>query len=137
MSSPEHTMCKVAPRLGCSLWLEPREPRLPHALVVSPLPPSLLMRTTVLEVRAPRQAALLRIEAALAVTRRGADRLEPSLADGLHHVGFTIIWPRGQGTEEALGRGWIPSERGWPCAPSGRCSTLSLDGWQALRFLEY
>lgn len=39
-SSPEPTMCKVAPRLGSSLWLEPREPRLPHALVVFLPPPS-------------------------------------------------------------------------------------------------
>lgn len=118
--SPEHTTCKVAPRLGSSLRLGPREPRLPHPLVVfPPLPPSLRLRTTLLRVRAPRQAALLRIEAALAVTRRGAGRLEPSLADGLHHVGFTIMLRWGQGTEEALAEDGFPV-RGWSCALSGR-----------------
>lgn len=82
--------------------------------------PSCPLRTTLLKVQALSQTVLLGIEAALAVTGRGAGQPEPSLAGGLHYVGFTVILLCGQRTKEALGRGQIPSWRGCPCAPSGQ-----------------
>lgn len=71
--------------------------------------PSCPLKRMLLRVQVPSQTVLLGIEAALAVTGRGDGQPEPSLAGGLHYVGFTVILQWGQRTKEALDRGQIPS----------------------------